>query len=47
MTAKELDEKSTQAAREKFRKAEQGEISGAEEFGRLGTADNNSAVSVE
>jgi hypothetical protein len=47
MAAKESDRRTTQAVREKLRKAERGKAVDAEESGRMGTVDDSSAASVE
>ena len=47
MAAKESDRRTTQAVREKLRKAERGKAVDAEELGRMGKVDDSSAASVE
>ena len=47
MADKEADPKKTQAARDKLKNAERGEVSNADELERMGTSDWSSTASVE
>ena len=47
MARTDSDRKATRNAREKLKRAEQGDTPSADELGRVGTVDDSPAVSVE